>query len=168
VVAAVPYGIGLLQALRSERPDVLAKTVVTPWPAGPGGQPAVGADGVLLVVNGRGPHAERASHVVRRLLSKEHYPGLLAAAVPAIFSPLRGYDGLDVFTKDAWSRQFQQAVVPHAVALTADGPRTPVFDALTPIIDAELRRAVTGGIPAVQVIASLDQRAKEEAKKVAK
>ena len=165
-VAAAGSGPLLLQALRQDQPDMLAKTRLTPWPSATGGPPVAAATGLQLVINQASAHPEPAMRVARALLSRERYAGLAAAADPFVYSPLTGYDDLDTFTKDAWKQQIQRDVIPQAISVYADGGRTPVLDAIGPEIDAQLRRMVVDGTSPPQALAVIEQKAKEEAAKL--
>ncbi|MCC6178263.1 MAG: extracellular solute-binding protein [Chloroflexi bacterium] len=165
-VAAVSNTGSIILAMRKDNPEMLRNTLLMPWPGGNGNPPATTADGFMLVINKNTPHVDKAKQIIKKILSKERYPGNLEAAGSYWFSVLKDHANIDFFTKDEWNKQIQQDIIPYAIAPFAEGGRNPIFDDLgiSAVGDA-MQMVAVNGKTAQEGISYLDDKAKEAAAK---
>ncbi|MGE3269213.1 MAG: ABC transporter substrate-binding protein [Chloroflexota bacterium] len=164
-VAAVSNTGSIVLAMRKDQPDMLKNSVFQAWPGADGNPPATVADGFMLVVN-KGPNEEQSKQIIKKILSKERYPGNLEAAGSYWFPALKNYSSIDFFTKDPYNKMISDDVLPYALAPFADGGRNPIYDDIGVASWGDaLQLVATGGKSAEEGLKLLDQRAKEAAEK---
>lgn len=161
-VAAICNTGSTVLSMRKDNQEMLKNSIFTPWPGAKGNPPTTTANGWLIVVNKNSPHYDLIGQVIKKIMSKERYPGNLEAAGSYWFSALKAYKDIDFFTKDEWNRQIQQDVIPYGLPEFADGGRNPVLDdiGVAAFGDALQMVGVQGKTPQ-EALAFLEQKAKD-------
>ncbi|TVY07569.1 ABC transporter substrate-binding protein [Paenibacillus cremeus] len=85
-------------AMRSEKPDLLAKTLILPWPAGPKRQFGSGGGTVFVMFN-KGKNIENAKKYIDYFYNKDFY-GKLIEKLNGLAAPvLNGYENSEFWQK---------------------------------------------------------------------
>jgi hypothetical protein len=166
-VAAIATTLDTVLAMRNDHRSLLDNTLVTAWP-GAAGKPAITtADSPLMIMSTSSAVPELAAQVTSKILSAERFPGQLAAANGAAYSPLKAYQTLDTFKQEPWSRAIQQEIIPAAIVPFADGGRSLILDDLGGSAFGEtLQMVAVGGKPPQEALRWLDARAQASAQKL--
>ncbi|MCC6629371.1 MAG: extracellular solute-binding protein [Chloroflexi bacterium] len=157
-VAAICNTVSTVLTMRQTDTTLLGNTILAPWPGAKGFPPTTTADGLLLVINKQSPNVDLCAQVIRKIMSRQRFPGNLDAAGAHWFSPLKAYKDLDVFAKDRWNRMIQSDVVPYGLPAFADGGRSPALDDRGPTAFGDaLGMVITGGKSPQEAVTSLEK-----------
>jgi ABC-type glycerol-3-phosphate transport system substrate-binding protein len=160
-VAAIGASSSTVQSMRQDNTTLLNNTIVTPWPGARGLPASAVADGLLLVINRRSPHVDLCAQVIKKIMSRERFPGNLEAVGGHWFSPLKAYKDIDVFARDPWHRMIQSDVVPSSLPAFANGGRSAVLDDIGAAAFGDaLQMVVAGGKTPQDAVAFLEERAR--------
>jgi multiple sugar transport system substrate-binding protein len=121
----------VMTSLRDEKPDILEKTVVGPWPKSPTGSgPAMSAGGAGLMIAETSNKKDMAAEFIAELFKEQHLMPILQAWGAEGFPTLQRYSEAPAVKENPRLAQITEGILPVAHSVFWPGEATPAYSAV--------------------------------------